>query len=100
MIDVNRFILKYDFQVANKIKPLPPNEREFLSKDSQAIFKKMAYMEVLQECSDLLGHSFPDGEGMPTQFHSMFDYKTREFIPSLEEIPQDCNLILVSPYRH
>ena len=35
MVDVNRFIIKYDFNVANKIQPLPPNQLEFLSSDSQ-----------------------------------------------------------------
>ena len=57
----------------------------------------MAYLEVLQECSKTLGKRHD-----PTlckEYNSMFTFEDHKLIRTLDEIPDDCKLILVSEYK-
>ena len=56
--------------------------------DFQETFKLNALMEVFQECSD----TFSGGQKI---YQSLFTFDG-QYIPSLDDIPEDCKLILVS----
>jgi hypothetical protein len=85
-IDINRFMAKYDFDIAKKICPTISGATyhdEFAN-----VFKENALMEVLQECSE----QFSNGEKI---YQSLYTFDGK-FISSLEAIPKDCKLLLVS----
>lgn len=85
-IDINKYIAKYDFDVAKKICPMVSgtNYREEL----QNTFKMTAMLEVIQLCSQYIN------KGKKT-FQSLYTLDGK-FVRDLEDIPEDCQIILVS----
>ena len=51
---------------------------------------------MLQECNEKIGRYV---NGKSKNFASMYDYTTGKIILSLKDVPDECNLILVSEYR-
>jgi hypothetical protein len=85
-IDVNRYRAKYDFDVAKRICPF--NGGVQYNDEFQDFYKNNAYLEILQECSN----KFSDGKKL---YQSLYTFEG-QFIPSLDEIPKGCKLVLVS----
>jgi len=85
-IDINRFRAKYDFDVAKKICPVISGAT--YHEEYQEAFKQNALMEVLQECSNKLS-------GGKKLYQSLFTFDGQH-IASLDAIPDDCQLLLVS----
>ena len=85
-IDINRYLAKYDFDVAKKICPMVSgtNYREEL----QDAFKLTAMVEVIQLCSMHMSKG-------KKAFQSLYTMDGN-YIRDLEEIPADCQIILVS----
>lgn len=85
-IDVNKFIIKYDFDVAARICPIKSGL--VYNDDYQKIYKQNALMEVLQECSSQLTKG-------QKNFQCMYTFDG-QVIKDLSQIPLDCQLLLVS----
>lgn len=83
---MNRYRAKYDFDVAVKICPMRSGIA--YNDDFQDCYKQTAMMEILQECSN----KFSEGKKIYQSLYA-FDGK---YIPSLDDIPPECKLILVS----
>ena len=85
-IDINRFIAKYDFDVARKICPVSKGVN--LRAELQNTFKMTALMEVLQHCSNYLSKG-------QKYFQSIYTLDGT-FIRDLDEIPSDAQILIVS----
>ena len=82
-LDINYFRAKYDFDIAEKLsgrKPATSNPDVFED------FKHKATDELLNRISEVLGN---------TTFSSLFTFDGQP-IASLDQIPADCQLLLVS----
>ena len=94
-IDVNRHALKYDFDVAQRLNPQWRNmgettlHKEQKRMKNQQKFNTLAFKEVLQLCSDKLS----DGR---TTYNAMWSYADRLQIRSLDDIPADCKVVLLT----
>ena len=92
-IDVNKYIAKYDFDIASKICPMKSGVD--YNDAYQDFYKQNALMELLQECSN----AFTGGSKV---YQSLFTFDGK-FISSLDEIPADTKIIFVSerepPYQ-
>ena len=78
----------YDFQIADKLFK-GTRQNVGLQAINQHRFKKLAYRQLLDKCSQLLTNG-------KKHFQSMFTFKDGKLITNLEEIPGDCMLVLVS----
>jgi len=85
-ININRYIAKYDFDIAKRICPTRAVgvQREEL----QSTFKATALMEVLQQCSGFMSRG-------KKNFQTLYTLDGR-YIRDLDEIPDDCQIVLVS----
>ena len=87
-------MVKYDFEIASKLNINPEIQTKY--ENLQPAFGHMGYLEILQECNNKIGNYV---NGRSKNFSSMYDYSTGKLIGSLDEIPEDCKLIIVSEYR-
>lgn len=92
-IDVNKYIAKYDFDIASKICPIRSGVD--YNDAYQDFYKQNAMMEILQECSN----AFTAGSKV---YQSLFTFDG-QFIATLDDIPADTKIIFVSerppPYQ-
>lgn len=82
-LDINYFRAKYDFEIAEKITGKKPAT---FNPDVFEDFKYKAIDELMNRISEVFGEQ---------QFSSLFTFDGKQ-IHSLEEIPSDCQLLLVS----
>ena len=79
-ININKYRLKYDFEVARKVNPIISGVT--YHEEYQDAFNNNALMELLQECSSMISR----GE---KTFLSLYTIDGK-FIASLNDIPADC----------
>ena len=85
-IDVNKYIAKYDFDIARKICPIVSGNS--FREDLQNAFKATALMEVLQQCSNYLSRG-------KKQVQSLYTFDG-VYISDLDSIPEGTKILLVS----
>ena len=87
-VDVNKYIAKYDFEIALKLQPEEDRVGGPLAPGTLDLFKKNAVLEILQVCS----HELADKEKC---YNSLWTLDGHQ-VTDLNELPEDTKICLVS----
>ena len=87
-IDVNKYIAKYDFDIALKLQPEEDRVGKPLESGTMDLFNKNAVLEILQVCS----HELADKEKC---YNSLWTLDGQQ-VTDLNELPEDTKICLVS----
>ena len=88
-VDINPYIIKYDYDIAAALSSSKAKNKFDCGGKNRKRFTFIAYKELLVELSKLLN-------GGRKQFHSMFAFSDESLLPSLDSIPKNCKIILLS----
>jgi hypothetical protein len=84
MININKYIAKYDFDIAQKLKAIT----RLRNKDAETYFKRQVIYEILEICS----FEFSKNE---TIYQSIWDIEGKQ-INDLDDVPANCHMLIMS----
>ena len=87
VFNINRYIAKYDFEIARKVKGGSIEKLPYTEK--QLLFHRLAMLELLYEVSVILN-------GGQRYYNRVCLIDGTEIEPLITKFPEDCNIVIVS----